>query len=373
MNSLYIHIPFCAKKCLYCDFYSIIYNDALASDYVDALAAQIKQLEPEFRTVYIGGGTPTSLDIRLLEKLLKPLTRISQECEEFTIEANPESLSLDKLKLLKDYRVNRLSIGVQSFSEEKLKKLGRIHSAEGSRNSVSLARQAGFSNLNNDLIFGVCGERFLDWQNELKETAKLAIKHISCYGLTYEHSTPLFKKLKNKIITPLSDSLCAKMYKFALDYLPRKGFPQYEISNFSKRGFECRHSLNYWQNSVYTGLGASAVSFQNGVRERNIADASEYIKRIKTGRSAVSSREKLSARRHAKETAAIKIRTNEGIRVDWFYETTGFDFLALEADALRRLTCEGLLHYLESNGKIEAVRLTKKGIIFCDSVSSSLT
>lgn len=371
-NSLYIHIPFCAKKCLYCNFYSIVYEKASANNYIKALIKQIKHLNEKFYTVYIGGGTPTSLDIALLKELFKTLGKISKNCIEFTVEANPESLSKDKIRLLRDSGVNRLSIGVQSLNDDKLKLLGRIHDSKRAFESIYLASGNGFDNINIDLIFGVWNETLDSWQNELKRVISLPVKHISCYSLTYERHTLLSKKVKAKLIAPLADCVSAKMYRTAMNYLPKNKFLQYEISNFAKSGFECRHNLNYWENNPYTGIGASATSFINGIRGKNISDIGEYIKRIQNGKSVVYSAEKLSAKKAARETAAIKIRTKEGIDFRRFKEKTGFDFLVLEKEAVSMLMRKSLLKYYFKHKQQIGVRATEKGFLFCDYICGQL-
>jgi len=357
---------------LYCDFYSVRYGKDLAHSYIDALTKQIKRLDEKFYTIYIGGGTPTSMDAALLKKLLTALAGVSGNCLEFTVEANPESLSKDKVRLLHDYGVNRISIGVQSLNDNKLKTLGRIHNSSCAQDAVSLAFKNGFVNLNMDLIFGVWNETLRAWQKELAKAVKLPVKHISCYSLTYERSTQLFKKLKAKTITQLPDRVSAGMYKLTMDYLPQKEFLQYEISNFAKSGFECKHNLNYWENNPYVGLGVSAASFLSGVRSKNISDIGEYVKRIKKGKSVVFSFEKLSAKKSALETAAIKIRTKKGIDFDWFKEKTGFDFMALEKDTVDLLIKEKFLKYLLKNKQYKGVSATEKGFLFCDYVSAQL-
>jgi len=371
-NSLYIHIPFCVKKCIYCDFYSIGYEKALAQAYIKTIVKQIKLLDENFYTIYIGGGTPTSLGAPLLCELLKALRGVSKKCNEFTIEANPESLTQEKIKLLRGSGVNRISIGVQSLNDNKLKALGRIHDSRCAIESVYLAVKNGFSNINIDLIFGVWNETTANWQSELMAAVKMPVKHISCYSLTYERHTQLFKKAKSKVITPLSDSAAARMYKMTMNYLQKNNFPQYEISNFAKRGFECKHNLNYWENNPYIGLGASAASYINGIREKNISDVKKYIERIKKDKSVVSSAEKLSAKKAALETAAIKIRTREGIDFNWFKKKTGFDFKIIEKDALRLLTKEKLLKYNVKHHQSAGVMATEKGFLFCDYICAQL-
>lgn len=367
--SLYIHIPFCRSKCLYCDFYSTLYDRDTAAVYTGVLYKQIKNLESDFSTIYIGGGTPTILEKKLFKKLLSSLKNISRKAVEFTVEANPESLDKEKIGLLCDNRVNRLSIGVQSFNESKLKRLGRIHSVKQAVEAVLRLEKKGIKNISIDLIFGVWEETLQDWHKELKEAVKLPVKHISAYSLTYEKNTPLFRKIKRKEFVPLSDDISAKMYKFSMKYLPINDFFHYEVSNFSKKGFECKHNFNYWENGSYIGLGPSAVSFHGGVRQKNISNLEVYIKNILVGESPVIFKEKLSLIRRAKESAAVKIRTKEGIDFEDFRKNTGFDLLKLQGDSVKELITKRLLKY---KGRRKGICLTEKGFLFCDIVSSYL-
>ncbi len=372
MKSLYIHIPFCARKCLYCDFYSIPYDSLLAKRYVNAVAAQIQRLNEKVYTVYIGGGTPTSLENNLLEQLVKALGKISGNCAEFTIEANPESLSKDKIRLLRNSGINRLSLGIQSFNDAKLKTLGRIHSSKRATEAVSLAAENGFNNISIDLIFGGWNETIAEWQDELKTAVELPVKHISCYSLTYENNTPLYKRIKAGNITPLPDSVTSAMYRIAMDYLPGKKFMQYEISNFAQKGFECKHNLHYWENNQYLGIGASAASFIGGIRTKNISDAGKYLSAIKNGKTAICFAENLPAEKSARETAAIKIRTKEGIDFRWFKEKTGFDFMMLEKDAVEILRKNKLIEYTAKRGRRSGIKATRKGFLFCDNICAQL-
>ena len=371
-SSLYIHMPFCSRKCLYCDFYSKIYDPVQASSYIDILLKQLKELEGHFSTVYIGGGTPTVLDNKLLEKLLKAVAARSASAQEFTVEANPDSLDDEKIRLLAGCGVNRLSIGVQSLDERKLKKLGRIHSAEKARESVRLAAKMGFSNISADIIFGVWDETLDALKKDLDEILKLPLTHISCYSLTYEKDTPLFSAVKNKSVAPLEDDLVAAMYETAIDRLALRGFKQYEVSNFAKVGYECAHNLNYWDNEPYVGLGASAVSYIDGVRAKNVPSVGEYIKRHEEGRSLIESSEKLSPVRRARETAALKIRTSRGIDFAWFKAKTGYDFTELEKRAIIDLLDKDLVKYKKENNIPSGICLKRKGFLFCDTVSSAL-
>ncbi len=372
-KSLYIHIPFCRKRCSYCDFYSLAYDKNLAAAYIEVLCRQIKALDGDFLSLYIGGGTPSVLSLVNLKKLLASLASISRNVSEFTIEVNPESIDENRLKLFLDRGVNRISIGVQSFFDKKLKKLGRIHSSKQAKHAIRLANKKGFKNVGIDLIFGVSDETLSDWMAELKQAVSLGISHISTYCLTYEKSTPLFLQVKKKFIIPLEDKILARMYKGAINYLSKNGFRHYEISNFAKRGFESQHNINYWQGSPYLGLGPSAVSFMGGTgkREKNVSGVIEYIDKLNKGQSPVASCESLSGLRRAKELAAIKIRTKSGIGFDWFKQSCGFDFAALEEQALKNLITSGFIRYRKRKGQNIGVYLTNKGFLFADTVSSA--
>jgi len=370
-KSLYIHIPFCRKKCPYCDFYSVNYNESIAALYLKVLSKQIKALEGNLSTIYIGGGTPTVLSKDLLKQLLRSLGTVSSGVSEFSIEVNPESLTKDKVKLLLDHGINRISIGVQSLADVDLTNLGRIHTSKQAQAAIAIVKKEGCNNINVDLMFGIWTQDLKGWRQELRDIVTLPITHLSCYGLTYEKKTPLYGELSRKNIHPLEDRVVADMYKVARDYLPKKGFSQYEVSNFAKDGFCCKHNLNYWQGNSYIGLGPSAVSFLDGTRKRNAQSIEEYIDKVNKGISPVVFKEKLSAKRSAREIAAIKIRTKEGINYDWFRQRSGFDFEQLQAEALVKSKKEGLICYRRKKGKIVAVYLSKKGFLFSDTVSSA--
>jgi oxygen-independent coproporphyrinogen III oxidase len=369
MESLYIHIPFCQSRCGYCDFYTTIYKRDIAVSFVSVLAEQIKRLDYNFETIYIGGGTPTILDIDLIEKLLKELKRLTGAVKEFTIEANPDSLNEDKLKLFSNYPVNRISIGCQSFSDFKLNFLGRVHSAKQAISSIEKAKKKGFDNISMDLIYGLPMESYELWQEDLSIATKLPVTHLSAYMLTYEKGTNLSRSLEKGKISPLSSDKVVWMYKQMIDYFTKNKFFQYEISNFSKKGFKSIHNSNYWENKSYLGLGPSACSFVSGKRQRNISSLPKYIKAAKEKKKIWEYSEKLSASAAAKETAALKIRTTEGVGFNWFRQKTGFDLLKLEQKVLPELFQEKLVENI-SLGK-KGIKLTRKGVLFADTVSSA--
>jgi len=289
---------------------------------------------------------------------LKNLKTKLFEHSESTIEANPESVNWEKLRIFAEGGVNRLSIGVQSFNDVKLKKLGRIHDSLGAKEAVRLAQKTGFQNINIDLMFGVRGETLDDWKKDLEEAVTLPVRHVSCYCLDCVGME-----------APEDDA--AQMYEYAIDFLAGEGFAQYEISNFAKKDFACRHNLTYWNNDDYTGLGASAVSYSGGSREENAADIADYIKKAGSGASVAASGEKLDKVARAKETAAIKIRMMEGIDFEWFKKKTGYDLPDIEKDAIQGLFEKGLIEYLETKNGRSGIALTRKGILLCDVVSSA--
>lgn len=359
--ALYIHIPFCSKKCLYCNFYSITYELGLASRFISTILEQIGKLRLDFSSVYIGGGTPSILDINMLGRFLDGLKELIKQGVESTIEVNPDSLDYDKLRLFLDNGINRISIGVQSFDDRKLKSLGRPHNARQSEQAIGLSKRAGFKNISIDMIFGVNGETSRSWQMDLEKAAGFDINHVSCYSLTYEKGTPIF----NMKEAGLDEEILAEMYRHVMAYLPAKGFEHYEVSNFARPGFECRHNLSYWDNNPYFGIGPSAVSYTDGTRTENISDVNEYIKRHGKGLDLSISREKLSSLEKAKETASLKIRTREGIGYGWFKNKTGFNFKEIEKEALAELIESGLIKC--DNKK---ACLTEKGFLFSDTVSA---
>ncbi|MFA5164235.1 MAG: radical SAM family heme chaperone HemW [Candidatus Omnitrophota bacterium] len=370
--SLYVHIPFCARKCAYCDFYSVVYDETAADAYISVLCAQISKIDRPVSTIFIGGGTPTVLGIPAMKKLLRCLMKLPAEGAEFTVEANPESLTADKIKMFLDEGVNRISIGVQSFRDDKLRKLGRIHDSRKARNSVLAAAKRGFRNINADLIFGAPGETFDECAEEFDEAAGLPVTHISCYCLSYEKGTPLYEARKKGDVAPVEDEYAAQMYSYAMDFLPKRGFGHYEVSNFAKKGYACRHNINYWENNEYIGLGASAVTYCGGDRMRYIPDVKEYIEKVSSGGRAFVSSERLIGERKARETAAVKIRTAEGINFRRFREKTGCDLMKLEPGAIRKLCEAGLVRFTKSKGRKTGIALTKRGFLFCDTVSSEL-
>ncbi|OGC22919.1 hypothetical protein A2291_00165 [candidate division WOR-1 bacterium RIFOXYB2_FULL_42_35] len=287
--SLYIHLPFCKKKCNYCDFVSYAGKEDLIDEYVESLCKEIKTAGPQdYQTIYFGGGTPTLLSPKHFDKVLKTLTHLHKtppplpEGEgkkendiEISIETNPGTADKAKLKVLRELGINRLSIGAQSFNNQHLKTLGRIHSAEDIIRFYNDARSAGFENINLDLIFALPGQTLAEWQADIQTALKLKPEHLSVYNLQIEEGTPFH--LKRSTLNLPQEDLELAMYEDTIESLTSAGFKHYEISNFSKPGFECKHNLFYWRNGNYLGVGAGAHSHVDGQRWANPNSIENYI------------------------------------------------------------------------------------------------
>ncbi|MDE1889707.1 MAG: radical SAM family heme chaperone HemW [Planctomycetota bacterium] len=366
-NALYVHIPFCARKCIYCDFNSIVSESKTIDRYLQALEKELNSLRDQyvFKTVYIGGGTPTVLTETQLEKLLCSVIRSIPTLEiiEYTVEANPGTLTVNKVGLLKEYLVNRVSLGVQSFHDRQLKFLGRIHSSNDARNALTLLRMAGFENINVDLIFGCPEQPLDDWNKDLKAVVELNPEHISTYALTYEEGTSITKDLNNEFIHKLDECVELEMYKTAINYLTHNSYNHYEISNFAKAGYECLHNHVYWKNTGYVGVGAGAYSFINGVRTSNEKNVFEYIDRINKNNNVKSFSECLCQDQFASETVIMSLRLRQGISNIDFYKRFGREIEDQFGYQIKRLIKNGLISY-----EGEKLKLTEKGLYIADTV-----
>lgn len=367
LNALYIHIPFCAKKCNYCDFNSFVSETNTIDCYLHALEKELGILQGKyvFKTVYIGGGTPSVLTETQLEKLFASVVRYipASEIREFTIEVNPGTLTGNKVALFKEYFVNRISLGVQSFQDRQLKFLGRIHSSTDARNAFDLLRMNDFKNINIDLIFGCPEESLDDWKKDLRDAVELEPEHISTYALTYEEGTPLMTDLKNDVINKLDDSVESEMYKATIGYLSSNGYNHYEISNFAKHGSECCHNQVYWENKGYVGIGAGAYSFIDGVRTSNERDISKYITGINENKNITSFSECLPHGELASETVIMSLRLRQGISNTDFYKRFGYKLEEQFETQINRLVKDGLISYED-----ERLKLTEKGLFIADTV-----
>lgn len=309
---LYIHIPFCIQKCNYCDFNSYAGKLELSNAYVNALIKEAQLYKDLYiDTVFIGGGTPTCLSTELLLRLINGIfnTFKIEATAEATIEANPGTLSISKLRVLRSSGINRLSLGVQSLDDKQLKLIGRMHSSDDVYTAFDMATAAGFTNISCDMMFGLPTQTLKNWMDDINKIIKLPISHISCYSLKIEEGTDF----ANRKINPASDKLDRSMYHNAVMLLDSNGFSRYEISNLAKKGYESLHNLKYWQCKEYIGLGAGAHSYMDSVRYSNIASPEQYIKEIEYGQTAVCEKNPLSEQDKTAEQIILGLRLAYGI------------------------------------------------------------
>lgn len=366
---LYVHVPFCPRKCGYCDFYSITPDDSLVAGYVDAVLSELDAVVAEGRvrveTIFVGGGTPTFLPESPLARLMERLAQIcrTHRVVEFSVEANPASLTEEKAFLLRQAGVNRISIGAQSFVVAELEALERLHRPEDVVAGVELVRRVGFEHLNLDLIFGIPGQTLDSWHQSLEAAIDLGPDHVACYGLTYEPGTPLALRRDSGQITAIDEEVETEMYIQAIDRLAEAGLRQYEISNFARPGGQCRHNLRYWRNQPGIGVGPAAASYLGGCRWRNVVSVEEYISRIQAGRSTAVDVECLAPVERAGEVAMLRLRTSEGIVCDEFRADTGYDAQELFAEVIRTHCGAGLL-----TANRDRIVLTRKGLPVADAI-----
>ena len=363
---IYLHIPFCRSKCFYCDFPSFDCCESLFDDYIAALCREIAvraghHSPTAINTVYIGGGTPTLLSQRQLARVSEALYRywdIAGDAE-FSIEANPGTVDLPKLRFLRSLGVNRISFGVQSFNDGLLKSIGRIHSARQAFNAIYSAKLAEFSNINIDLMYGLPRQTTDDWKHALATAVTLEIQHISSYGLKVEEGTPFYALEQQGCLELPSEEDDESMYDTVTCFLPEQGFLRYEISNYALPGCECQHNLKYWRYQSYIGIGAGAHSFDDGRRFANTSDVAEYISRIRGGQSACAFEERPVKEEAMAEFVFLALRTVSGLSFAAFKKQFGIDFLHQYTTVANDLNNSGLLD-IRADGAV----LTNKGMKF---------
>jgi oxygen-independent coproporphyrinogen-3 oxidase len=377
VSSLYLHVPFCAHKCEYCAFYSAVPKEDLVSRYVNALVRELELVAHELkpRTVFFGGGTPSLLNLKQWEQILKAFERLGLlGVEEWTVECNPATVSADKAKLLRDFGVNRVSMGVQSLDERLLERLGRIHSREQVFKSFDTLRAAGFANINVDLMFAIPTQTMDLWRATLREAIALGSEHLSCYEVIYEDDTPLFEQLKAGEFD-VDEELTEAMYEELVGTAEANGFRQYEVANFARdRGLSalslqpsappslaCRHNVNYWRGGQYHALGPSAAGYVGGVRTKNWSNTQLYCEQLEKGVRAIESREYLPALARAGEIAAFGLRMNVGWGFQEFQVVTGFNLLEHWSSDMDSLVAEGFAVRTP-----ERFALTSRGLRFAD-------
>lgn len=374
MAGIYLHIPFCHKACSYCDFH---FSTNLKK--VDEMALAIVREahlrkgyftgHPTVETIYFGGGTPSLMPTAHLGKILDALREtfpVSQN-PEITLEGNPDDLDNAKLKELQTMGVNRLSIGVQSFSDRDLLLLNRNHSAQQADRCIKAAQDLGIENITLDLIYGIPGSGMQQWQANVEQAVALQVPHVSAYALTVEEKTLLHHQIEKGMVTAEPDATHEAQYFHLIDRLADAGIAQYELSNFAKPGHRSRHNGAYWKGIPYLGLGPSAHSFEGGVRSNNVANNSAYLRALDEGRLAIASQETLSERDQLNEYLMTQLRIVEGLDLRLLKEKWGFDLLYREEEAVAEWVDENLIR-LEGNH----MRLTRHGFMVSDAIIREL-
>lgn len=369
-TGLYIHVPFCSSKCNYCDFNSYAGRLDVAESYFDALKKEIELYYNTMRynlidTIFIGGGTPSCINQNYISKVLnlcKIKFNISEACE-ISIESNPGTLDIEKLTTYRRNGINRISIGLQAYQGKLLKYLGRRHSKEDFIASVELAKKAGFININADVIFGIPGQTIGDWAETLKALVDLGITHISAYSLKIEEGTRFGDMLENGELTQVEDELDRNMYHYAIDYLKENGFMQYELSNFAKEGYQCKHNLIYWKCFDYLGLGAGAHSLLEGERFSNKYTIEKYINALEKGLKPVEERYQMEFSDKVAEYMFLGLRLNQGINSTEFRKMFGQDMFSMYEESFKELQQKNLIEICG-----ERVSLTRLGLDLANQV-----
>ncbi len=368
---IYIHIPFCKTKCIYCDFYSVTKRDDSIEQFVDCLVKEIKLNKNKlsqfnFDTIFFGGGTPSVLTEHQIEKLLNALNKdydLDKNIE-ITLECNPGEISYEKLKNFRSLGINRLSIGFQSFNEKILNFLGRLHNSEQSITTFNNARKAGFENINIDLIYDIPKQKIKDWKNDLFLGTSLEPEHISAYSLTVEKNTVLHSMVKNKTVFMPSEELDKKMFLETIAYLENKKFIHYEISNFSKKNKKCNHNLHYWRLEPYLAFGPGAHGFDGTKRWWNKKSIDYYLSKLKNNELPIESEETLSKKDTFNETIMNGLRLIEGAEIKKLNSYLDVDIKEHLEPYMKKWP------YINNNG--ENLTVKKEGLLFTDEIIADL-
>ncbi|HEY2784361.1 MAG TPA: radical SAM family heme chaperone HemW [Fimbriiglobus sp.] len=373
-RTAYIHVPFCGHHCGYCDFAVTAGQDFLIELYLDALEIELQSLATPrpVESLFIGGGTPTYLNPDQLGRLLESIRRWlppqsgTADKLEYSIESTPESLDEEKTSLLASFGVSRISVGVQSFRAQRLSALDRRHGVEHISRAIEAVRHQRLD-LSLDLIFAAPGATLDEWQSDLKAAVGFNPDHLSTYGLTYEKGTPIWKDRASGRVRPVTEDVELAMYEAAIVGLTESGYEQYEISNFARPGKRCRHNERYWANEAYYGFGVGAARYVRGVRELNVRNTNDYVKRILGGESPTFQSETLPPRDRAVETMAVQLRRCDGIERSAFRIQTEYELDELIGKKLPSLVSEGLI---TDDG--HRIRLTRRGLCVADGIIESL-
>ena len=365
-TSAYVHIPFCTQICYYCDFSKVFIKNQPVDSYLEHLLEEFQSYDiQKLSTLYIGGGTPTALSASQLEVLLKGLTKNLDlsVLEELTIEANPGDLDADKIAVLKNSAVNRVSLGVQTFDDKMLKKIGRSHLEKDIYENIDRLKLAGFDNISIDLIYALPGQTMEQVKENVAKAIGLDIPHMSLYSLILENHTVFMNRMRRGKLPLPKEELEAEMFEYIIAELERAGFEHYEISNFSKPSFESRHNLMYWDNAEYYGIGAGASGYVNGVRYKNHGPIRHYLSAVEEGNARITE-EHLSQKEQMEEEMFLGLRKKSGVSMARFEEKFGRSFDGLYGEIVRDLVQQGLMQ-IEG----DRVRMTKRGLFLGDTVA----
>lgn len=361
MRGLYIHIPFCKEKCKYCDFCSVKSNYDNRAEYCDYIIKEIELYKEEIKfvdTIFIGGGTPSILEAQLFRFLLESLGKYIDidNIKEFSVECNPGTVSQELIDVFKEYNVNRVSLGLQTTNDELLKLLGRIHNYDEFKESYYLLRKNGFDNINVDFIYSLPNQTIRDIKRDLLEITRLNPEHISYYSLKIEDGTPLFQMLENGVIKEIDEEIDREMYHIIIETLNENGYNHYEISNFAKEGFECKHNLKYWKNQEYIGIGISAHGYINNKRYSNYSNFKSYYGEIECGNKAIKEIQTIDEDESFIEEVMLGLRLKDGIELEKLKEKYGKDFYMENKDEIDKNIESGYMKmnqgrlYLSSEG-----------------------
>ena len=365
-TSAYVHIPFCTQICYYCDFSKVFIKNQPVDSYLEHLLEEFQSYDiQKLRTLYIGGGTPTALSAQQLEVLLNGLTKNLDlsALEELTIEANPGDLDVDKIAVLKNSPVNRVSLGVQTFDDKMLKKIGRSHLEKDIYENIDRLKLAGFDNISIDLIYALPGQTMEQVKDNVAKAIGLDIPHMSLYSLILENHTVFMNRMRRGKLPLPKEELEAEMFEYIIAELERAGFEHYEISNFSKPSFESRHNLMYWDNAEYYGIGAGASGYVNGVRYKNHGPIRHYLSAVEEGNARITE-EHLSQKEQMEEEMFLGLRKKSGVSMARFEEKFGRSFDGLYGEIVKDLVQKGLMQ-IEG----DRVRMTKRGLFLGDTVA----
>lgn len=368
MAGLYIHIPFCASRCIYCGFYSTT-RHGLRQRYTDTLCRELElrrdYLDKDIHTIYIGGGTPSQMTENMLRQLFDHID--TDKATEITMECNPDDITAEYAATIGLLPINRVSMGVQTFCDNRLRFLHRRHTAADIATAVSRLRDAGIENISIDLMYGFPGETMDEWQKDIDHALALDVEHLSAYCLTIEENTPLHRMLQNGDIKENDEETCAAMYYTFIDRLAAAGYEHYEISNFARPGRRSQHNSSYWTGVPYMGIGAAAHSFNVQSRQWNVADIESYIDAIRHD-ELPAEKEQLDKDTQYNDTVMLRLRTCEGINLDDLSNRFGHNSLDFCRAAAQHYIDDGLLELTAQNH----LRLTRRGLFISDMIMSDM-